>query len=142
MRLGVNVVVLDGTGRVLLARRDAPPIWNLPGGGVEPDEAPWSAACRETAEEVGLEVTVDRLTGVYDRSPDGDPVLVFLVRVVGGHAMPSAETTEIGWFAPDALPRPINPYQPQRIWDAVQPQAAPALRHQPGPSVRDLFPDP
>ncbi len=142
MRLGVNAVVVDRLGQVLLARRDAPPIWNLPGGGVEPGEAPWDAACRETTEEVGLEVVVDRLTGVYDRSPGGDPVLVFLVRVVGGRPAPAAETTEIGWFAPDALPEPINPYQPQRIRDAVRAGTGCALRHQPGPSVRELFPDP
>jgi 8-oxo-dGTP diphosphatase len=142
VRLGVNAVVVDRIGQVLLARREAPPIWNLPGGGVEAGETPWDAACRETAEEVGLKVVIDRLTGVYDRSPDGDPVLVFLVRVVGGHPTPSAETTEIGWFVPDALPGPINPYQPQRIRDAVRAGTGCALRHQPGPSVRDLYPDP
>lgn len=141
VRLGVNVVILDERARVLLARRDNPPIWNLPGGGVEPDEAPWDAAVRETAEEVGLQVHIERLTGVYDRSPDGDPVLVFRARVTGGELTTTAESTELGWFDPQAPPEPINPYQRLRITDAVRPDPAAALRHQPGPSVRVLFPD-
>ncbi|HEX3812657.1 MAG TPA: NUDIX domain-containing protein [Mycobacteriales bacterium] len=141
MRLGVNVVIRDGQGRVLLARRDQPPIWNLPGGGVEPNEAPWNAAIRETAEEVGLVVEVLALTGVYDRSPDGDPVFVFTARVTGGELTTTAESVETGWFQPDDLPTPINPYQSLRISDAAAGEPAAALRHQPGPSVRSLFPD-
>ncbi|MGI8870592.1 MAG: NUDIX hydrolase [Mycobacteriales bacterium] len=141
MRLGVSAVVTDRSGRVLLARRDRPPIWNLPGGGVEPGEAPWDAVVRETLEEVRLRVAVERLTGVYDRSPDGDPVLVFAVRVLAGTPATSAEAVEVGFFDPGALPSPINPYQPRRILDAVSGDARAALRHQGGPSVRVLFPD-
>ena len=138
--LGVNAVVLDPLGRVLLARRDAPPIWNLPGGKLEPDEAPWQAAVRETREEVGLHVEVVRLTGVYDRSPSGRSVLAFLCRQVGGTPTVTAEATEIDWFPMDALPADINPYQPARIHDAVTGRGA-VLRSQPGPSVRQLYPD-
>lgn len=140
MKLGVNVVLLSD-GRVLLALRDRPPIWNLPGGGVEPGESPWAAAVRETREEVGLDVVVERLTGVYDRSPDGDPVLVFRCAITGGEATTTAESVQLGWYAADALPEPINPYQPQRIRDAVRTDPTAVLRHQPGPSVRELFPD-
>ena len=141
MRLGVSAVIRDADGRVLLALRPRPPIWNLPGGSVEEGEAPWDAAVRETREEVGIDVEVERLTGVYDRSPDGDPVLVFVCRVVAGEPMTSPEAVRVGWFAPDDLPAEINPYQPQRIADAVQAGPAAVLRHQPGPSVRVLFPD-
>lgn len=140
--LGVNAVVTDEAGRVLLALRDRPPIWNLPGGSVEPGETPWDAAVREVAEEVGLVVRVDRLSGVYDRNPDGDPVLVFTATVLAGEIRASAEAVLVRWFDPAALPEPINPYQPQRIADAVTVAAGPpALRHQAGPSVRALFPD-
>ncbi len=141
MGLGVSAVIRDADGRVLLALRRRPPIWNLPGGSVEEGEAPWDAAVRETREEVGLDGEVERLTGVYDRSPDGDPVLVFACRVVAGEPMTSPEAVRVGWFAPDDLPTEINPYQPQRIADAVQAGPGAALRHQPGPSVRVLFPD-
>lgn len=139
--LGVNAVVLDPHGRVLLARRDRPPIWNLPGGKLERGEAPWSAAVRETREEVGLDVEVVRLTGVYDRSPAGRSVLVFLCRTVAGTPTVSAEAVEVGWFRMDTLPTDINPYQPARIHDAVTGRGT-VLRCQPGPSVREIFPDP
>jgi 8-oxo-dGTP pyrophosphatase MutT (NUDIX family) len=141
MRLGVNAVITDSAGRVLLGLRHRPPIWNLPGGGVEEGEAPWDAAVREVREEMGVEVAVRRLTGVYHRPPDGDPVLVFACDLVAGTPTTSAEALEVGWFPPDALPGPINPYQPQRIADAVRPGPAAVLASQPGPSVRELFPD-
>lgn len=141
MGLGVSAVIRDPDGRVLLALRHRPPIWNLPGGSVEPGETPWGAAVRETLEEVGLAVEVERLTGVYDRSPDGEPVLVFACRVLGGEPVTSSEAVRVGWFDPHDLPAAINPYQPQRITDAVRAGPAAVLRHQPGPSVRALFPD-
>lgn len=141
MRLGVGVVILDPSDRVLLALRDRPSIWNLPGGGVEPGETPWDAAIREAAEEVGVRVAIDRLTGVYDRSPDADPVLVFRARILAGTPSTSAEAVQVGWFAATALPEPINPYQPRRIADALRSGGRAALVHQPGPPVRELFPD-
>lgn len=139
--LGVSAVIRDEQGRVLLALRRRPAIWNLPGGSVEPGETPWDAAVRETREEVGLDVEVDRLTGVYDRSPDGDPVLVFACRVLAGTATTTEEAVRVGWFESDELPAEINPYQPERIADAVRAGPAAVLRHQPGPAVRELFPD-
>jgi 8-oxo-dGTP diphosphatase len=141
VRLGVNAVIVDGTGRVLLALRDRPPIWNLPGGGVEPGEAPWDAAVREVAEEVGLAVSVDRLTGVYHRPPSGDPVLVFRCSVLSGEPVSTPEAVRVAWFAPAELPAAINPYQPERIAGALLPGPAAVLVSQPGPSVRELFPD-
>lgn len=141
MELGVSAVIRDTEGRVLLALRPRPAIWNLPGGSVQPGETPWDAAVRETLEEVGLDVEVERLTGVYDRSPDGDPVLVFACRVLAGEPVTTPEAVRVGWFAPDDLPTEINPYQPQRIADAVNTGPAAVLRHQPGLAVRTLFPD-
>ncbi|MBI3689062.1 MAG: NUDIX hydrolase [Actinobacteria bacterium] len=139
--LGVNAVIVDDTGQVLLALRDRPAIWNLPGGGVEPGEAPWAAAIRETAEEVGVQVDVARLTGVYHRPPHGEPVLVFRCRLRSGTPTTGPEARRVGWFSPNALPAPINPYQPERIADALRPGPAAVLASQPGPSVRELFPD-
>jgi len=55
------VIVVHDQGRVLLLRGgdprrpDAGTWWFTPGGGVEEGETPAAAACRELAEETGLE---------------------------------------------------------------------------------------
>jgi 8-oxo-dGTP pyrophosphatase MutT (NUDIX family) len=59
-RKAARVVLLDRDGRVLLLRaRDPadstkPPWWEIPGGGMEPDETSADAARRELLEETGI----------------------------------------------------------------------------------------
>jgi len=62
---------------VLLVRRAYPPYagyWALPGGHIDPGEAPAEAAVRELDEETGLMLTPDTMTvvGTYD-APGRDP---------------------------------------------------------------------
>ncbi len=59
MDLVALVGLVDSRGWLLLQERDEhapvdPNTWSLVGGGVEPDEAPASAAHRELAEETGI----------------------------------------------------------------------------------------
>lgn len=59
MDLVALVGLLDSRGWLLLQERDEhapvdPNKWSLVGGGVEPDEAPATAARRELAEETGI----------------------------------------------------------------------------------------
>ncbi len=75
IRLAIDCVVFDGSGRLLLIRRNNPPFegqWALPGGFVEYGETTEEAAMRELKEETGLSATSLRLVGVYSR-PDRDP---------------------------------------------------------------------
>ena len=54
-RAGVVIVVRRGDGLILaFERADVPGNWQLPQGGLEPDEQPRAAAWRELAEETGL----------------------------------------------------------------------------------------
>jgi 8-oxo-dGTP pyrophosphatase MutT (NUDIX family) len=61
-RTAVRLVVLDADGRVLLLHvRDLSnphfgELWELPGGGMEPEETFAQAAVRELREETGIEV--------------------------------------------------------------------------------------
>jgi 8-oxo-dGTP diphosphatase len=114
-RTGAYAVLVDDTGRVLLAlwNQADPPAWTLPGGGVEPGEAPEDAAVREVREETGYDVELIRLLG-EDRFtvPAGErrdgvprPLVsvrhVFEARIVGGRL--SAEvggTTDVAAWIP------------------------------------------
>ncbi|MCM3887615.1 NUDIX hydrolase [Frankia sp. R82] len=63
-RMGAACLLLDGQGRLLLVKPTYRPGWDLPGGVVEQDESPWTAARREVGEELGLVRTPGRLVAV------------------------------------------------------------------------------
>lgn len=95
-------------GRLILLRRaqhdSAHGRWILPGGHVDRGEEVTRAARRETAEEVGLQVELERLVGVYSYPNNPVLLIVYAARAVGGELRPSREALEIGLFAPDELP--------------------------------------
>jgi ADP-ribose pyrophosphatase YjhB (NUDIX family) len=59
-RLAAGVLLHSADGRAVLVEPTYKPDWDIPGGVVEIDEAPWSAAAREVREELSLEVAVGR----------------------------------------------------------------------------------
>jgi 8-oxo-dGTP diphosphatase len=59
-------------GVVLIRRRNPPPGWALPGGFVDRGESAEQAARRELWEEVGADVELTGLLGVYSH-PERDP---------------------------------------------------------------------
>src|SRR2546430_17534647 len=64
--LGAASVILDDHGRILLVKHAYGELnWELPGGGGEARESAEETARREAREEVGVELHIDRLTGVY-----------------------------------------------------------------------------
>ncbi|WP_239003875.1 NUDIX domain-containing protein [Nocardia panacis] len=72
--MAAGVLWRDSAGRVLLVEPSYKPNWELPGGAVEEDEAPWATARREVAEELGWERPLGRLLVVdYVRAQDSRP---------------------------------------------------------------------
>ncbi len=130
IRPGVAAVIFED-GRVLLQRRDDNGRWGLPGGAVEPGESVQTAVVREVQEETGLVVEPLRLIGVYSDPanhqvvtyPDGNVIhyvsSVFECAVRGGALACGAESLELGYFAPDALPDDTLAISRIRIVDAV-----------------------
>jgi ADP-ribose pyrophosphatase YjhB (NUDIX family) len=57
--------VFDEGGRLLMARHGDVGLWAAPGGGVDPDERPEDSVVRELQEELGIDVAVRGLIGVY-----------------------------------------------------------------------------
>lgn len=136
--LGAFAVILDDAGRVLLVHRRDFDLWNLPGGQVEPGEAPWQAAVREVREEAGLEVAVERLA-IVDYRPERDElVFTFRCAVLGGAFVPNEEADASAYFPPDALPPNLPPRHAERIEPAIASgRTEPLLRVQPGPTTRE-----
>ena len=116
-------------GQVLLVRESVDGGWTFPGGWADVGEEPHLAAEREVFEESGLRVKAVRLVGVYDanRIEGSLPLfhaykLLFLCEIVGGQPTTSSETSEVGFFALDALPGPLSNYRttPRHLNDAIE----------------------
>ena len=134
--IGAFAIIFDEQGQVLLCHRRDMDLWNLPGGGMESGELPTETAIRETREETGLEVTIDRLVGVYGKKDKDDVVFAFTCRMTGGQLSTTDEADECRYFVVDALPANTSPKQIERIMDALQPGTQPVFRVQSGPSSR------
>ena len=130
-RIGVFALI-ERDGLYLLARRSDIGWWNLPGGGLEYGESLAEGLAREVQEEVQLAVTVGQLVGVYEKPLKREVVLAFRCHMIDESATPglSDEVSEVGWFAPDALPEQTLPKHAQRVRDAALYETAALIREQ------------
>lgn len=81
--VSVSGIVIRDDGRVLVIKRDDNGHWEAPGGVLELDESFEAGVQREVLEETGIEVTVERLTGVYKNLTHGIVALVYRCRPAG-----------------------------------------------------------
>ena len=132
--IGAFAIIFNAQGQVLLSHRRDVDMWNLPGGGMESRELPTEAVIREVMEETGLEVTVERMVGVYGKVDKDDLVFAFVCKVVGGELRLSDEADEHRYFDVNALPPNTLQKQVERIFDAVRDLPAPVFRRQNMPS--------
>jgi 8-oxo-dGTP diphosphatase len=117
--IGVFALIRDEQKRVLLAHRRDMDRWNLPGGRVEAGETPWDALKREVQEEVGINVSIDELMGLYAYPSADDLILQFLCSWAGGSLSLSNEADDIQFYALDALPLTLHEHHRIRIFDAA-----------------------
>ena len=129
---GTMIAVRDDAGRILLVRHTYGDRrrWELPGGWVQRGEDPEAAARREVAEELGIEVGLDRggvLAGNWNYKHES--LAWFVADWPGGRGRyDPVEIAEVRWFSPDALPPHIG--QAAR---AVLAHVAPGHRARRGP---------
>jgi ADP-ribose pyrophosphatase YjhB (NUDIX family) len=99
-KVGAHAALFDAEGNILLVRRADDGRWCLPCGWVEPNEAPEETVVRETREEIGLDVRVRTLTGVFTRKahggygPHSAIAVGYLCELIGGCLQPSHEVCE------------------------------------------------
>lgn len=118
---GVSIAIVRDS-RVLLAKREDFEVWALPGGLIDPGESIAQAAVRETGEETGLQVELTRLVGTYSvhLGQWTSHSILFTARPVDGVLQPqTGETIDLGYFAPDDLPKFTQWWHYQQIQDAL-----------------------
>jgi mutator protein MutT len=107
-KVAAAVLVRDDDGKVILLRRaqkdKAHGLWILPGGHVDRGEVAEEAALREVAEEIGLQVELDRLMGVYTYPDNPVVLIVYLAHPTGGQLHPGHEALEVALFDSDSIP--------------------------------------
>jgi ADP-ribose pyrophosphatase YjhB (NUDIX family) len=99
-------------GRVLMVREISDGHWTLPGGWADVNQSARECVEREIAEESGFQARALKLAAVRDYQRSGHPPrhidsiykMFFLCEIIGGCATPSDETSEVAFFARDALP--------------------------------------
>ncbi|WP_109529411.1 NUDIX domain-containing protein [Nocardia aurea] len=107
--------VFDAAGRLLVARHGDVGLWAAPGGGVDPGERPEESVVRELREELGVDVGVRGLIGVYSGAefrtvyPNGHECM-YMIAVYGcvlasGTPVPDGdEITGFRWVTEEELP--------------------------------------
>lgn len=107
----VTSVVVVQDGRIVLGCRDIEPgrgLWCLPGGFVNHDEDPVDAARRECREEIGAEVEIARLLGVYHIAKTTAPSMVgvaYEARLANGARLePGVEMSAVDLYGEGELP--------------------------------------
>lgn len=131
-----QAVVRDDAGRILLAVRSDLWGWELPGGTVEPGEAPDDALRRELLEETGLEVSDLHHVGDYHRTGfRPHTAKVYCGRPAGGTLRAGDESHDVAWFDTDALPDTLFPWYREPVADALRGGAPVELRERQGLSA-------
>ncbi|MCM3032404.1 MULTISPECIES: NUDIX hydrolase [unclassified Niallia] len=97
--------------RILLVKEKTDGKWALPGGWGDIGLSPSEVAVKEVKEESGFDVKATKLMAVFDKKFHGHPpspshVYKILIncKIIGGNAEVGIETSEVQFFAEDALP--------------------------------------
>ncbi len=102
------LICLRVGGAVLLVRQSYRRAWTLPGGGVQPGEAPEAAARRELLEELGLSAPVLHpgpvLHGIWDGRRDEVHIFELPLDQLPPLRLDNREVVAARLFAPAELP--------------------------------------
>jgi ADP-ribose pyrophosphatase YjhB (NUDIX family) len=112
-KVAVGAAVGNDEGELLLVKRADSGVWLYPTGWADVGYSAAEVVVKEVLEETGIEAEPLRLIAVLDGLRLGFtrvPLysLVFHCRAVGGELRAHPlECADVGWFAPENLPRPL-----------------------------------
>jgi len=117
-RLSVHGVFTNSDGKILqLKATYGDSYWGLPGGALEPGESIHDALHRECHEELGVEISVLYMSGMYFHKAYNSHACIFRCEMKSGSRIfLSNEHSEFRYFTLHEL----SPIQKKRIADCLQ----------------------
>jgi ADP-ribose pyrophosphatase YjhB (NUDIX family) len=124
-------IIRNEKDEILFGRKHNEDIWGLIAGAIEIGETPAQAVRREVEEETGLEITPDRIIGVFGgekhrfKYQNGHQVeyisIVFDCKITGGTLQPfNDEMCELRYFSEKDIPPIANDYPKDIFFNTVR----------------------
>lgn len=108
-KLDTRAAIIENE-KILLVRENNGK-WSLPGGWVDVNVSVKENIIKETKEEAGLDIKVDKIIAVQDRAKHNSPVYAYgvckifaLCTVIGGKFVDNIETTDFQYFSENEIP--------------------------------------
>jgi 8-oxo-dGTP pyrophosphatase MutT (NUDIX family) len=106
------VLIEDQLGRLLLLKQAAPEKeykWGPPAGKSKPGEHPIATATREAKEEIGVDVKLVNVVGIFESEETSGIAIVFRAKIVSGTITPqTGEILEARFFSIGEIERLIK----------------------------------
>lgn len=117
-RLSAHAVIVDDSGKILqLKSTYGGKRWGLPGGALEPGETIHEALARECLEELGVEVKILYMSGMYFHKAYHSHACLFRCEIKDPQQIKlSSEHSEYRYFSLEEL----SEVQHQRVMDCLQ----------------------
>lgn len=96
-------IIQNGNGEILITQRSLntthPGMWEFPGGKIENQETPLQALCRESLEEVGIEIIeAQKIATISHSYPNKNVILhIYMVKDYQGIARRREEQIDLQW---------------------------------------------
>lgn len=118
--VSVAGIVVNDAGQILVIQRRDNGHWEPPGGVLELGEQFEEGVRREVREETGVNIKVERLTGVYKNLAAGVVALVFRCHPLdtADTDTDSAEAVAVRWADPTEIANLMDPAYAVRVTDA------------------------